>query len=313
MSAIKKYQDIINTEISFILNEPLQNPDELYEPINYILSLDGKRIRPALLLASCEMFGGDISKAIYPAIGIEVFHNFTLVHDDIMDNAPLRRNQATVHSRWNRNTAILSGDVMMVKAYQYIAQCELEFLPRVLSIFSAMATQVCEGQQWDMNFETRKDVSIEEYLNMINLKTAVMLAGSLKIGAILGGAYEKDARHIYEFGKYLGLAFQLQDDILDVFGDQSKFGKKAGGDIISNKKTFLYLKAMEMANELLRLKMNKLVHSTNFVEEDKIKTFTEIYNTLGVKEIAKQKMHGFYENALKHLSSINLAPPKKNL
>ena len=245
---MKKLEDLQS-----IISEAVQKldfpgyPAKLYEPISYILSLGGKRMRPALLLMACELFGGDVNKAISPALAIEVFHNFTLMHDDIMDNAPLRRGKTTVHERWNKNVAILSGDVMLIEGYKLMMQVEDRLLRPILDIFNTTAVGVCEGQQLDMEFETRDVVDINEYINMIRLKTAVVLGGALKIGALIGGAPAKDADLLSQFGVQLGVAFQLQDDILDVYGDPEKFGKQVGGDIISNKKTFLLIKALELA------------------------------------------------------------------
>ena len=223
------------------------NPKELYEPIAYIMSLGGKRLRPVLVFIATDMFDGDAAKALHPALAIELFHNFTLVHDDLMDKAPLRRNQPTVHEKWNNNIAILSGDAMMVRAYQELCLADPSMLPQLLEIFSDTAVKVCEGQQYDMNYESMTKVSIQQYIKMIELKTAVLLGGALKIGAVIGGAREEDAQRLYDFGKHIGIAFQLQDDILDVYADAAKFGKQKGGDIIANKKTYLLLKAIEMA------------------------------------------------------------------
>src|ERR1700744_2149787 len=221
----------------------------LYEPISYILSIGGKRMRPALLLMACDLFGGDVDDALAPALAIEVFHNFTLMHDDIMDNAPLRRGRTTVHERWNKNVAILSGDVMLIEGYKLMMQVKDHLLRQILDIFNNTAVGGCAGQQVDMEFEERNDVQIDEYINMIRLKTAVVLGGALKIGALIGGADTEDAVLLQAFGEQLGVAFQLQDDILDVFGDPEKFGKQVGGDILSNKKTFLLLKALELADD----------------------------------------------------------------
>src|SRR5476651_2411466 len=226
-----------------------ESPAELYEPISYILDLGGKRLRPSLLLMACDLFGGDVNKAIEPALAIEVFHNFTLMHDDIMDKAPLRRGKKTVHEKWNANVAILSGDAMMVEANKLMMKVDDPILRRVMDVFNETATGVCEGQQIDMSFEQRNNVLIDEYLNMIRLKTAVLLGGTLKIGAIIGGASLNDAQLLYSFGVNLGIAFQLQDDILDVYGDPEKFGKQVGGDILSNKKTYLLIKALELAKD----------------------------------------------------------------
>ncbi|MEI7982215.1 MAG: polyprenyl synthetase family protein [Bacteroidota bacterium] len=245
MHSLESIQQRISTAFSSaqFLNEPVK----LYEPITYTLGQGGKRIRPVLVLLACDLFGGDPEKAVFPAMGLEIFHNFTLLHDDIMDNAPLRRGQETVHKKWNDNTAILSGDTMFVLAYEYVAKTDPALLPEVLRLFNDTARKVCEGQQYDMNFETQSNVTIEKYMMMIRLKTAVLIACSLKLGAIIALADPAEAENIYHFGMELGLAFQLQDDYLDAFGDTTVFGKEIGGDIITNKKTFLFLKAFEVA------------------------------------------------------------------
>jgi geranylgeranyl diphosphate synthase type II len=226
----------------------IREPKNLYEPIDYILQLSGKRIRPILTLMSADILSGDYKKAFPAALAVEVFHNFTLVHDDIMDDAPLRRGKETVHEKWNLNTGILSGDAMLILAYQYFENYEPNTFLRLAKLFSKTALEVCDGQQLDIDFETRNDVTIDEYINMIRLKTSVLVAAALKMGAIVAEASEKDADLLYEYGLNLGLAFQLQDDYLDTFGDPETFGKQVGGDIIENKKTYLYLKALELAN-----------------------------------------------------------------
>src|ERR1700744_2113013 len=262
MKKLPDRQEIINEEIQK-LQFP-SHPADLYEPIKYILSLGGKRMRPALLLMACDLFGGDINKAISSALAIEVFHNFTLMHDDIMDNAPLRRGKVTVHERWNPNVGILSGDVMLIEGYKLMMQVDEHLLRPILNIFNETAVGVCEGQQIDMEFETRHDVGIEEYINMIRLKTAVVLGGALKIGAIIGGASTEDAALLHTFGEQLGIAFQLQDDILDVYGNPEKFGKQVGGDIISNKKTYLLIKALERADKKQREELDNLLSLKHF-------------------------------------------------
>src|ERR1700712_3291104 len=262
MKKLTDLQAIISNEVKQ-LNFP-EYPAALYEPIKYILSLGGKRMRPALLLMACDLFGGDLKKAISPALAIEVFHNFTLMHDDIMDNAPLRRGKITVHERWNPNVGILSGDVMLIEGYKLMMQVDDHLLRPILNIFNETAVGVCEGQQIDMEFETRNDVAIDEYITMIRLKTAVVLGGALKIGAIIGGAGVNDAALIHTFGEQLGIAFQLQDDILDVYGNPEKFGKQVAGDILANKKTFLLIKALELANESQRVELNKWLSGTAF-------------------------------------------------
>lgn len=290
------------------------NPKELYEPIEYIMSLGGKRMRPVLVFMGCDFFGGNIDKALHPALAVELFHNFTLVHDDIMDKAPLRRNQPTVHKKWSDSVAILSGDAMMVCAYQELCKADVQMLPKLLSIFSDTAIKVCEGQQLDMNYEKLLKVSIPQYIKMIELKTAVLLAGALKMGAIVGGAREEDAQRLYEFGKYIGIVFQLQDDILDVYADAEKFGKQKGGDIISNKKTYLLLKAMEIAqgNRYMKEELQQWINAPQFDVKEKIEAVTNIYNFLNVKELAENEMKRNYELALACLTDIPVDKIKKD-
>jgi geranylgeranyl diphosphate synthase type II len=285
-------------------------PAELYEPINYILSMGGKRMRPALLLMACDLFGGDVEKALPPALAIEVFHNFTLMHDDIMDNAPLRRGKVTVHEKWNQNAAILSGDVMLIEGYKLMMQVEDRLLRVILDIFNDTAVGVCEGQQLDMDFEVRNDVKIDEYIYMIRLKTAVVLGGALKIGSILGGADMKDAELIADFGENLGLAFQLQDDILDVYGSPEKFGKQVGGDIISNKKTYLLIKSLELADAIQKAELNKWIEARQFDNHEKVEAVTDIYNAVLVKQYAEATMHAYADKAFEALEKINL--PEEN-
>ncbi|MEY3678338.1 MAG: hypothetical protein RI924_479 [Bacteroidota bacterium] len=286
------------------------HPAELYEPISYLMELGGKRMRPVLLLMSAELFGGDIEEAIDSSLAIEVFHNFTLMHDDIMDKAPLRRGKATVHEKWNANVAILSGDVMLVEGYKLIGGLEPKLLKPVLEVFNATAVGVCEGQQIDMNFENREQVSIGEYLEMIRLKTAVLLGGALKIGAIIAGAKPEDAEHISQFGENLGIAFQLQDDILDVYGDPEKFGKQVGGDILANKKTYLLIKARELASGTYAAELNKLI-TENHRPEEKVQAVTAIYNELGIRNLAEQAMQDYAEKALAQLDAIQVPVERK--
>ncbi len=289
------------------------NPKELYEPISYIMSLGGKRLRPVLVMIATDIFGGDTSKAIHPALAIELFHNFTLVHDDLMDKAPLRRNQPTVHKKWNDNIAILSGDAMMVRAYQELCLADAAMLPQLLEIFSDTAVKVCEGQQYDMNYESMTKVSIQQYIKMIELKTAVLLGGALKIGAAIGGAREEDAQRLYDFGKNIGIAFQLQDDILDVYADAAKFGKQKGGDIIANKKTYLLLKAIEMAesNRYMKEELSQWIAAPQFDAKEKIEAVINIYNFLNVKELARNEMQKHYDLALTFLKDIPVSDAKK--
>jgi geranylgeranyl diphosphate synthase, type II len=303
-------QETINNKIKSI-DFNIQ-PVELYTPIEYILDGSGKRLRPLLTLMSCNIFSENIDNAVSPAIGLEVFHNFTLLHDDIMDKADMRRNKATVHKKWNENVAILSGDAMMIKAYEFFFTLESELLSKVLPVFNKTALQVCEGQQYDMNFETRMDVSTNEYLHMITLKTAVLLATSLKIGAVIGGANEKDAEALYNFGINLGIAFQLQDDYLDVYGDVNTFGKKIGGDITSNKKTFMLLSALEKAKGDTKKKLQKLLDE-KVEAQVKIQEVTAIYNKLHIPEIVKEKMICFQEMAMADIDSVKVPDEKKKL
>ncbi len=288
-------------------------PKELYDPIAYIMSLGGKRMRPVLVLLACDYFDGEIEKSLNAAIAIELFHNFTLVHDDLMDKAPLRRGQITVHEKWNSNVAILSGDAMVVKAYQEICKVPVDLLPFILSIFSDTAVKVCEGQQLDINFEKSQRIAIPQYIKMIELKTAVLLGGAMKIGALLGGARNEDAQHLYDFGKHLGIAFQLQDDILDVYANDEKFGKQKGGDIIANKKTYLLLKAMEMVegNRYMKEELHQWINAPHFNSTEKVDAVTNIYNFLNVKELAQKEMKKQYELALSFLDKIPVNASKK--
>ena len=286
-------------------------PPQLYEPISYILSLGGKRMRPVLLLMACDMFGKSIEDAIPQALAIEIFHNFTLVHDDIMDQAPKRRNQLTVHAKWNENTGILSGDVMLVCAYQQLCKSEDKYLAQLLQLFNKTAIEVCEGQQFDMNYETETNVSISEYLRMIELKTAVLIGCSLQTGSIIAGGSSEDHHNIYEFGRNIGIAFQLQDDLLDVFGDPDKFGKQIGGDIISNKKTFLYLKAIEIGTTEQKTELNELFGSIETDNSEKIDIVTRIYNDLSIQYQTETAMAGYYDSAISFLDKINVPEDRK--
>lgn len=285
-------------------------PKSLYDPIEYILSLGGKRIRPALVLIAYNIYKTDADKAIKPALGLEVFHNFTLLHDDLMDEADKRRNKPTVHKVWDNNTAILSGDAMLISAYQLIGETPPPYLSRILSLFTTTALQICGGQQYDMEFESRMDVSEDEYIEMIRLKTAVLLACALKMGAILGDASESDADHLYQFGINIGLAFQLQDDLLDVYGNSATFGKNIGGDIICNKKTFMLINALKLASpeqkETLLLWINKKVVDP----QEKIKAVTAIYNELQLKKLSGSKIEMYYDNAMKHLTHLHVTSEK---
>lgn len=311
MEKIVHYISLIETELNKI--STTKNPKELYTPINYTLKLGGKRIRPALLMLSNNLFGGSDKDAINAALAIEVFHNFTLLHDDIMDDAPLRRGKETVYKKWGSNIAILAGDVMFVNAIQLLAKSDEKVLKKVLTLFNSTAVEVCEGQQYDMNFESQLDVSIDDYLKMIELKTAVLLAASLKIGALIGNASDENAKHIYEFGRNLGVAFQLMDDILDLYGDPEKFGKQVGGDIISNKKTYLLLKAKELATGDLKKQLEFALGSKALKNEAKVEKIKSIFNQLNIKQLAEKEMDLFYNTALANLDSINAPIDKKQV
>ena len=289
------------------------NPSELYDPIRYIMGAGGKRIRPLLTLLSAYLFKDEIDRFIVPAIGAEVFHNFTLMHDDIMDQAPLRRGQPTVHEKWNQNIAILSGDVMLVKAYELFLNVDPDKLPRVLTLFSRCAAQVCEGQQFDMNFETQVKVGIDDYLHMIHLKTAALLGFCLEFGAILSGAGAADAEHLKQFGIHLGIAFQLRDDLLDVYGEEGKFGKRVGGDIISDKKTFLMLTAMEQADAHQHATLLEWRNAPSEGFAQKVEAVTGIYDQLQVKEQTEQRIDLYYRKAFDHLNQVIAPAARKEL
>ena len=290
-----------------------KEPAQLYNPIAYTLELGGKRIRPALLLLANDLFGGKDENAINAALAIEIFHNFTLVHDDIMDNAPIRRGKQTVYKKWDTNVAILTGDVMLIQAIQLLSKDNKTTLPEVLDIFNSTAVQVCEGQQYDMDFETSDNVSIDNYLKMIELKTAVLLGCSLKIGAVLAEASIENANHIYEFGKNLGIAFQLMDDVLDLYGNPDKFGKQVGGDIIANKKTYLLLKAKEIANGKTKKDLDFCLSSKALKNEAKVEMIKTVFNELDIKKLALTEMDLFYNTALSHLDSIEAPQAKKQV
>ena len=288
-----------------------RHPQSLYAPIEYILEIGGKLLRPALTLLACNLFDEDVDKAILPALGIQVFHNFTLLHDDLMDQADKRRNRPTVHKVWNANTAILSGDAMMIYAYQLIAEAPSKKLSEVINLFSKTALEICEGQQLDMEFETRDDVTVAEYIEMIRLKTAVLLACSLKLGAIIGGASEKDASLLYDFGIQIGLAFQLQDDLLDVYGNPETFGKNIGGDILCNKKTFLLTNAYKLANTNQLDELNRWMNSREFIASEKISAITQLYDKMGIRKLTEKKIQDFFAKGMEALESISTESSKK--
>jgi len=286
-------------------------PVELYNPIKYTLSFGGKRIRPVTTLMGCELFCDNYTKALPQAIAIEMFHNFTLIHDDIMDDAPIRRGKETVFKKWNSNIAILSGDTLFALAYQYAQQADKNILPETLNVFNNTAIEVCEGQQFDLNYEDNNSVTVEEYLNMIRLKTGVLFGASLKIGALIGGAAKKDADLIYDFGVNIGLGFQLKDDLLDTFGDEKIFGKKTGGDIITNKKTFLYLKALEIADKETKKELLSLYNSPEINNDSKIKSTKDIFTRLKIDTESKKEIDKYYSKGIKSLEKINLPNDKK--
>jgi len=302
VKGLAKLTEIIEAEIRS-LTYP-KSPELLYRPIKYIMGLQGKRIRPLLLLMAHQLFDDNIERALSPAIAVELFHNFTLLHDDIMDKAPLRRGKPTVHEKWNSNIAILSGDVMMIRAYQLLTKGDKNNLKNVLDVFSKAAVEVCEGQQWDMYFETQKNVELVEYMKMIECKTAALLGASLKIGAITAGANKEAQDHLYDFGVNMGIAFQLKDDLLDTFGRPEVFGKQAGGDILANKKTFLYLKAIQLADPSTKGKLEGY-YTTNDNPELKVREVKEIFKNLNIQKHTVDMMKAYYTKAMKHLDYID--------
>lgn len=291
------------------------DPKGLYDPIEYVLGLGGKRLRPVLMLLAYNLFKEDVKAIFSQAAAIETYHNFTLLHDDLMDKADMRRGKLTVHKKWNENTAILSGDAMLILSYQFMMQeCPESCMKQVMEVFSRTALEVCDGQQWDMEFECREDVTVDEYMEMIRLKTSVLLAGALKIGAILGGASEKDAQLLYDFGIKAGLAFQLQDDYLDVYGDPAVFGKKIGGDILCNKKTFMLITALEQADETTRAELQKWLAAEHYEPAQKIEAVTNIYNKVGVRDICRDKINACYQESMNLLDKVGVETSyKKNL
>lgn len=307
MKSVAELQELFNKALqSFALPD---KPVSLYSPFHYMLSLGGKRLRPVLVLMACDLVCDEAERALPQALAIELFHNFTLVHDDIMDEAPLRRGLQTVHKKFSMNAAILSGDVMLVYAYVQLLQTNSSIQNAVMKLFNKTAIEVCEGQQLDVDFENRMDVTLSEYLNMITLKTSVLLAGSLKIGAMIGGANEADCDHFYAFGKHTGIAFQLQDDILDSFGDQ-KFGKQIGGDILMNKKTYLLISALENASPSERNELKDRLNEKNNSTE-KIDAILSIYKKLKVREKAEAEKQKHFELALRHLNSLSYPGERK--
>ena len=290
-----------------------RKPEGLYAPVRYVLSLGGKRIRPVLMLMGYNLYKDDVERIMMPALGLETYHNYTLLHDDLMDRADVRRGHATVHRKWNENAAILSGDSMLVLAYQRMAQCDAAILPQVMELFTETALEIGEGQQYDIEFETRNDVTEDEYIEMIRLKTSVLLACALKLGAMLAGAPKTDAEILYDFGEQIGLAFQLQDDYLDVYGDFKTFGKRIGGDILCNKKTYMLINAQLLANDSQRKELEHWLTAKDYDEEEKIKSVTHLYDEIGIPQIARKKIEYYYSLAEQSLANVNLPEEKKTL
>lgn len=302
MEKLAEYAVLIEKEISN-LDFP-KSPSNLYDPLRYFVSMGGKRMRPILTLLGAELFGEVKENALSAAVAVEVFHNFTLIHDDIMDQAPMRRNQETVHTKWNQNIAILSGDVLFVKAFQLLAKQKKEHLPELLNLFNKTAIEVCEGQQMDMDFESRTDVTIPEYIEMIRLKTSVLLGCALEMGAIIANANVEDRKKLYDFGQHIGIAFQIQDDILDLYADPDKFGKQVGGDVIANKKTLLNLKALEMADLIQKEILSQLSEETDLAF--KVKKTKEMYALIGARQACTEQMQEHYQLAINSLNAINV-------
>ncbi|MBQ7773182.1 MAG: polyprenyl synthetase family protein [Bacteroidales bacterium] len=307
MFAIEELDRYVENGLSAI-NFRLE-PKELYEPIEYMISIGGKRLRPELCLLTYNLFSDKIEKTVlFPALALEIFHGFTLIHDDIMDQAELRRGQQTVYRKWDNNIAILSGDVMSIKAYELLANCPGEVLPQVLALFSRTAAQVCEGQQYDMNFETIPYITMKDYISMISLKTAVLIACSAKMGALIAGADEKVSQALYDFGYSLGIAFQIQDDLFDTFGQGNVFGKKIGGDILNNKKTWLLVESYKAADNSQRMQLDEIMEMPMERGEEKIGRMKQMYCTLGIKEGAEKAIMGYYNQAMEIVGKMDFTP-----
>ncbi|MBR6841183.1 MAG: polyprenyl synthetase family protein [Prevotella sp.] len=299
------------------VNEALDNlaydrkPFTLYEPIKYVLAIGGKRVRPVLMLLAYNLYKDDPLRIMTQAIGLETYHNFTLLHDDLMDNADMRRGHATVHKKWDANRAILSGDTMLLQAFERIEACEVDKVKDVFSTFLITTYEIGEGQQFDVEYETRNDVKEEDYIEMIRLKTSVLLACAVKIGAILADASKEDQENLYKFGEKIGLAFQLQDDLLDVYGDPKVFGKNIGGDITSNKKTYMLINAFNRANDAQRKELQKWVEAKDFDRQEKVAAVTRIYDEIGIRQLCEQKMDDYYNEALLYLAKVNVSEERK--
>jgi len=288
-----------------------RKPFSLYEPIQYVLAIGGKRVRPVLMMLAYNLFKDDPLRIMTQAIGLETYHNFTLLHDDLMDNADMRRGHETVHKRWNPNQAILSGDTMLLQAFERIEACEVEHVKDVFATFLQTTYEIGEGQQLDVEFETRNDVREEEYIEMIRLKTSVLLACAVKIGAILADASKEDQENLYKFGEQIGLAFQLQDDLLDVYGDPKVFGKNIGGDITSNKKTYMLINAVNRADEAQRKELMGWIEAKDFDREEKVKAVTRLYDEIGIRQLCEQKMEAYYVQAQQYLAKVGVAEERK--
>lgn len=309
---MKTADEILSMVNEFLANLPYERkPKSLYEPIRYVLSMGGKRIRPTLMLLGYNLFKDNPETILMNAVALETYHNYTLLHDDLMDNADLRRGHETVHKKWDANTAILSGDSMLVLAYERMAQCDEKHLAKVLKLFTTTALEIGEGQQFDMEFENRNDVKEEEYIEMIRLKTSVLLACALKMGAILADASDEDAENLYKFGEQIGLAFQLQDDYLDVYGDTKVFGKEIGGDITSNKKTYMLINAFTQANDAQRAELQKWVNAKDFDRKEKVAAVTRLYNEIGIDKMAQDKIAYYFEQSKKYLDAVNVPAERK--
>jgi geranylgeranyl diphosphate synthase, type II len=306
---IEKYSKLLEKEIE--KQKYGRQPVSLYEPIRYLMALGGKRLRPMLTLLAFSLYKASVKKVVRYAVAIEAFHNFTLMHDDIMDKAPLRRGHPTVHEKWNVNTAILSGDVMLVKVYDMFLSIDQDILATVILRFNKCASEVCEGQQWDMEFEAQQTVSEEQYLNMIKLKTAVLIGFSLELGALLAGAPEEDCKSLREFGINIGIGFQLKDDLLDAYADSKKFGKQVGGDIIANKKTFLLIKSLELAQENQRHELQDWISRKKFNKTEKVKAVKNIYDALAIPALAEEKIEGYFKKGFSRLRGLNCSAKRK--
>lgn len=309
MLTATEIQEKVNAYIASLPYE--RKPKSLYDPIEYVLAAGGKRIRPSFVLMAYNLFHDDVDRILPVATALETYHNYTLLHDDLMDKADMRRGRPTVHKKWDDNTAILSGDTMLVLAYEHLAKCDTKYLKPALDLFTETALEVSEGQQFDMEFETRNDVAEEEYIEMIRLKTSVLLACALKMGAVVAGALDADANALYAFGEKVGLAFQLQDDLLDVYGDPKVFGKAIGGDITSNKKTFMLINAFNRADAETRAELERWTTATEFDPAEKIAAVTEIYNRLGIDKLAEQRIKEYFEQSRQHLDELSVSDDRK--